>query len=245
MCIAALAWDAHPDWLMVVAGNRDEFHARPSAPLAQWHDGSGIIAGRDLQAGGTWLGIAEQPRFALVTNFRAPGYPMPDMASRGALVTDVLTGQEPEAPSHYNPYNLMVATHQGAWMWGNYPTAFRLPLPPGIHGLSNGDFAQPWPKTRQLTAALGRWLAGGAADTAMLFDALADSSEPKGQTGSDGPEPPYTPVFIRNPIYGTRCSTVIVIARDGQGLIAERRFEANGQPSGDTAIAFHWQLGQA
>ena len=85
MCVAALAWLAHPRWRLVAIGNRDEFHARPTAPLARWS--GGVIAGQDLQAGGTWLGVREQ-RFGLVTNLRALGFPQPDMVSRGALVTD-------------------------------------------------------------------------------------------------------------------------------------------------------------
>ena len=243
MCIAAMAWDAHPDWLMIVAGNRDEYHARPSAPLARWED-EAIIAGRDLQAGGTWLGITDAGRgdagrFALVTNFRAPGFPRPDLASRGALVTDVLAGREPEAPERFNPYSLLVAEPQGAWLWSNYPAAIRLPLPPGIHGLANGDFADPWPKTRLLNAALARWLAAGGADTGVLFEALADDSEPRADAPTDAPP---IPVFIRNPVYGTRCSTVIAITRDGQGLIAERRFDAAGQLTGETAIPCRWPV---
>ena len=92
MCVAAIAWLAHPRWQMVAIGNRDEFHGRPTAPLAAW--GNGIAAGRDLEAGGTWLGVSTG-RFGLVTNLRAPGYPRPGMASRGALVTDWLRGQAP------------------------------------------------------------------------------------------------------------------------------------------------------
>lgn len=243
MCIAAMAWDAHPDWLMIVAGNRDEYHARPSAPLARWDDGSGIFAGRDLQAGGTWLGATEAGRFALVTNFRVPGFPQPDRASRGALVTDVLTGHEPEAPERYNPYNLLTANPRGAWLWSNYPAAARLPLSPGVHGLSNGDFAHPWPKTRQLNAALTQWLGTGHGDIAALFGALADDTPPPASDeGEQGPEAPFSPVFIRNPLYGTRCSTVITIARDGGGRIAERRFDADGKPVGETTLAFRWPL---
>ena len=102
MCVAAIAWRADPRWLLVAIGNRDEFHARPTAPLARWPDGR-VIAGRDLEAGGTWLGVS-QGRFGLVTNLRTPGYPKPELASRGALVTDWLRGQAPApAPWIFGP----------------------------------------------------------------------------------------------------------------------------------------------
>ena len=93
MCILALAWLAHPRWRLVVAGNRDELHARPAAPLARWGKPDHLIAGRDLEAGGTWLGVSEQGCFAVLTNLRGYGPPQPGRASRGALVTDLLAGE--------------------------------------------------------------------------------------------------------------------------------------------------------
>src|SRR4249919_1335275 len=91
MCVLAFAWHAHPRWPLVVAGNRDELHARPTIPLARWDRPSHLLAGRDLQSGGTWLGVSEQGRFAVVTNLRGYGVPQPDCASRGALVADALS----------------------------------------------------------------------------------------------------------------------------------------------------------
>jgi uncharacterized protein with NRDE domain len=244
MCIDALAWDAHPHWLLVAAGNRDEFHARPSAPLARWEGSdSGILAGRDLQAGGTWLGVSEAGRFALVTNYRAPGYPRPDRASRGKLVIDLLAGREPEPGGAYNPFNLLLAGPQGAALWSNHPGDSHVPLAPGVHGLSNGDFAHPWPKTRCLIAALRAWLASEAQAMTPLFAALRLDTPPPAMPGEDGPEAPYSPVFIRNPVYGTRCSTVVAVARDGTGTIVERRFDAEGEPTGESALPFHWPVG--
>src|SRR5438093_10047665 len=114
MCILALAWQAHPRWHLVVAGNRDELHARPSAPLARWDQPEHVIAGRDLKSGGTWLGVSEQGRMAVVTNLRGYGNPEPDRASRGALVTDVLSGDgryaDPSGAklSDFNPFNLIL-----------------------------------------------------------------------------------------------------------------------------------------
>jgi uncharacterized protein with NRDE domain len=232
MCVAAAAFRAHPRWRLVVIGNRDEFHERPTAPLARWKNG--VIAGRDLQAGGTWLGVNEAGRFALVTNLRVDGYPRAELASRGALVTDWLAGLEPPAPETMNPFNLFMADPDTAWHLTNHPEVRRLPLAPGIHGLSNGPHEQPWAKTRALESALGAWLEAGGTDPAPLFAALADRTERAG----DGPEPRFSPVFIRNPLYGTRCSTVLLIAADGTARIIERRFDADGETTGETEIAF-------
>ncbi|MDD3799268.1 MAG: NRDE family protein [Novosphingobium sp.] len=241
MCIAALAWDAHPDWLLVALGNRDEFHARPSAPLTRWDDGSGILAGRDELAGGTWLGVSERGRFALITNYRVSGYPQPDRPSRGGLVTAALAGEDPAALGQYNPFNLLLAGPEAAMVLTNHPQETRLPLAPGVHGLSNGDFGHVWPKTHQLCADVTDWLARDGHDTAPLFTALRkETPGPAAALPEHGPDPDYAPVFIRNPVYGTRCSTVVTIARDGQGTIAERRFDEQGKATGETALPFHW-----
>lgn len=232
MCVAAAAFRAHPRWRLVVIGNRDEFHERPTAPLAEWE--SGVIAGRDLQAGGTWLGVNAAGRFALVTNLRVEGYPQPHLASRGALVTDWLAGREPAAPETMNPFNLFMADPHNAWHLTNHPDVRRLPLAPGLHGLSNGPHDSPWAKTRALEAALAGWLAADQDDPAPLFAALADRTELRGA----GPEARFSGVFIHNPLYGTRCSTVLTIDAAGHGRIIERRFDADGQTTGETAIAF-------
>ena len=250
MCVAALAWQAHPRWRLVAIGNRDEYHERPAAPLAGWKNG--IIAGRDLKSGGTWLGVSDAGRFALVTNLRGYDGPDPDKASRGALVTDQLTGTgaygDPAtaAMSDFNPFNLIVATSVSAHFLSNRPGEIRTALPHGIYGLSNGALDEPWPKTLQLKAALTDWLNADAADTAPLFAALASETFPDiglhPATPSDVPlEAPETPPFIRNAVYGTRCSTVVIIDRQGQGSIAERRFDARGKVIGETSLAFTWR----
>lgn len=233
MCVAAAAFRAHPRWRLVVIGNRDEFHERPTAPLAQWE--TGAIAGRDLQAGGTWLGVNAAGRAALVTNLRVDGYPLPHLASRGALVTDWLAGHEPAAPETMNPFNLFMADAHAAWHLTNHPVPHRIPLAPGIHGLSNGPHDRPWAKTRALEAALGAWLEAGEDHPAPLLAALADETELPGE----GPEPRFSSVFIRHPLYGTRCSTVLTIDTDGRGQIRERRFNAEGRITGETAIPFN------
>lgn len=238
MCVAALAWQAHPRWRLVAIGNRDEFHDRPTAPLGQWSDGSGIIAGRDLRAGGTWLGVTAAGRFALVTNFRVPGYPKAGLASRGGLVTGWLEGTDEPDIAAMNPFNLCLADAQRARVLTNHPARDLHDLAPGVHGLSNGAFHRPWPKTRQLCAALDRWLGGEAKDSSALFAALR-AQTPEAPKGPDeeGPEAAYSPVFIRDPVYGTRCSTVVLIGHDGIGRIEERSFGADGLEAGRTAFS--------
>ncbi|MFM5886434.1 MAG: NRDE family protein [Novosphingobium sp.] len=231
MCVAAIAWQAHPRWALVAIGNRDEFHARPTAPLHDWGDGR--LAGRDLQAGGTWLGVSDG-RFGLVTNLRVPGYPQSELASRGALVSDWLRGHQPDAVEAMNPFNLWLADRQCLRFVSNHPEAERIELEPGIHGLSNGARGDRWFKTARLEAALAQWL-DGTHDPADLFSALADPTPQ-----SADPEDAFSSVFIRNPAYGTRCSTVVLVDAGGQGRIIERRFDAAGETTGETALAFGW-----
>ena len=182
MCLIAFAWKAHPRWRLVLAGTRDEFHARPSAPLARWNDAP-VIAGRDLEAGGTWLGVSAAGRCGVVTNVRDPRLPQHGR-SRGLLVTDWLRG-EAGAASHaqslqvsaadYRPVNLRTFGAHDAFILGNQPAPRAQAVTPGVHGLSNADFNTPWPKTRQLMARLQAWLDQGNEDIAPLFDALADA----------------------------------------------------------------------
>jgi uncharacterized protein with NRDE domain len=246
MCVAAIAFHAHPRWPLVAIGNRDEFHGRPAAPLALWEDGGGIIAGRDLQSGGTWLGVTAQ-RFVLITNRRGFGEPDPAKSSRGELVTVLLAGGDPADLDldAFNAFNVVVADRQQARFLTNRPDPLRTALPHGIYGLSNGALDEPWPKTLYLKSALTDWLAVGEANPAPLFAPLA--CEDPGAIGlpprdlSDiAVEPAQTPPFIRSPLYGTRCSTVVTVDAEGHGRIAERRFDANGQLTGETVLGFSW-----
>ena len=244
MCVLALAWHAHPDWQLVAAGNRDERHDRASAALGRWMAREPakvpVIAGRDLVAGGTWLGLNEDGRFAAVTNVR--GAASDPGKSRGMLVTDMLAGEEPEDLGAYNPFNLIAVEPEGPMFLTNRPQPLRRPLGAGMHGLSNGLLDTLWPKTLRLQAGLANWLAAGGDDIGPLFAALADE-RPAGTPArdeSDAFEPVHSPMFIRGPVYGTRCSTVVTVDAGGRGRIAERRFHADGSPAGETVLRFHW-----
>lgn len=251
MCVLAFAWQAHPRWPLVVAGNRDELHDRPTAPLARWEEADHLIAGRDLQSGGTWLGVSERGRFAVVTNLRGFGAPEPQRVSRGALVTTLLAGEQPLAAidesgfGRFNPFNLIVADREAAWFLSNGSGPVRSCLAPGIYGLSNGALDEPWPKTLQLKAALLAWIVEGAKRPEILLETLQDDTMPEAgispTISSDVPEEPTrSPIFIRNPIYGTRSSTVVAIDDRGSGIIVERRHDKAGEPTGQTSLAFTW-----
>lgn len=246
MCIMAMAWAAHPRWRLVLIGNRDEYHARPAAPLAPWPDRPGVIAGRDLQSGGTWLGVSTAGRAVIVTNLRGHGDRAADRASRGALVADLLAGDgsyadaPPSALDDFNPFNLILIDGQTAQFLTNRPAPARTPLAPGLHGLSNGPLDAPWPKTLALKAALDDWLTTGAQDPSTLLDPLRSETLPAVATGDEA-----SPIFIRDPLYGTRCSTIVAIDTAGQGQIIERRFDATGQTTGDTLIDFRFPPAQS
>ena len=248
MCVVALAWNAHPRWRLLLAGNRDEFHARPTAALARWPD-SGIRAGRDLRSGGTWLGIDPRGRLAVVTNVR-DGFAKPHAGpSRGALPVAFLAGAADAAATtaelHANaqghaPFNLLLADSEGCWHLGNHPLQ-REPLAPGVHGISNGRLDAPWPKTRHLMAAMRTWIDAGDDDPRSLWDAMADERIAEDHELPDTGvgielERRLSPAFIRGDAYGTRASTLVMLDHEGRGRIVERRFGANGAFAGETSL---------
>lgn len=243
MCVLALAWRMGPKWRLVAAGNRDEVHARPALPLARWEDANGTIAGRDVVGGGTWLGVNDAGRFAVVTNVREAGGVDPAKASRGGLVSDALgCGLAAVAGSdlgRFNPFNLLVADGDELALLSNRPDPLVRSLGAGVHGLSNGVHDAPWPKTRVVRAAVERWVREDRGDVETLFAALRDERR-FDEDGGDELEPVGSPVFIRHPVYGTRCSTVVTVDRDGRGEIVERRFGIEGEVTGETRLGFGW-----
>lgn len=251
MCVLAFAWHAHPQWRLVAAGNRDEMHERPAAAAARWNTPDHVLGGRDLQSGGAWLGVSEQGRFAVVTNLRGYGAPEPGQESRGALVLDVLAGEgrysdpSPSQTVDFNPFNLIVASGEQALFLSNRPDPVRTPLEHGIYGLSNGSLDEPWPKTLRLKGRLLDWILADSPGPDMLLEGLRDEALPEAgllpAAASDVPqEPELSPIFIRNPVYGTRCSTVVAIDHKGVGLMVERRYSPDGDPVGETTLSFSW-----
>lgn len=235
MCLIALAWRAHPRFELVLAANRDEFHARPAAGAAFWPEAPQVFGGRDLVQGGSWLALSTARRLAAVTNVRRMQVPDPAAPSRGALVADfVREGREPQSPERYAGYNLLLWDGDAPRYLSN--EAPPQTLTPGVHGLSNATLNTPWPKLLRLREALSQWCAQGAESPQGLFSALGDER----RAGDE--ELPDTGVglemerllsapFIRSARYGTRASTVICIERE-QARFMEQRFDAAGQPSG-------------
>jgi len=226
MCVVALAHNAHPDWPLILIGNRDEFHARAAAPLHEW-DGGGIVAGRDLQAGGTWLGVHRPSgRTVVVTNVRG-AMPDPAKASRGALVSDLLRGEgrfaDPAADDlpRFNAFNLFVVSGGNVRLLSNRPVPLIMPLEPGVHALANEPVDAPCPRAERLRAVLATAAAAGA-DPASLFDMLMAEDDPA--------------LFLRGDVYGTRASTLVAVSADGAVKMMERRYEAGGRPGGTTAL---------
>jgi uncharacterized protein with NRDE domain len=250
MCLLVLAWRCHPRYRVVVAANRDEFHARAAAPLAPWPDLPGIVGGRDLQAHGAWFAADQKHRFGIVTNFREFGRRRTGTPSRGALIPDFLGSDSPPedalralelgAPG-FAGFNLLLADRDSLWYASNRADVFARPLPPGIYGLSNEFLDTPWPK---LVRARERFTKLLAAETRRepltdgLFDLLADRETAAVDDLSPGELSPewarkLSAPFVSDPEYGTRCTTVLTADQEEMSLI-ERRFDAAGRVSGQS-----------
>jgi len=253
MCLLVLAWQAHPRYRLVVAANRDEFHERPAAPLAKWPAPDDILAGRDLRARGTWLGLDRRRRFGVITNFRDLQPPRPDAPTRGALIPDYLRGTEDaqaflgdletQAP-RYSGFNLLLTDGSSLWYASNRAAGFARPLPPGVYGLSNEFLDTPWPKLRRVRRRFDSWLSetpsGSEDPSAALFALLDDratatADEELPQTGIPAEwERVLSAPFVLHPDYGTRASTVLLLEPSGAGFLAERRFDPRGALIGQT-----------
>ena len=249
MCLALLALGAHPRLPVVIAANRDEFHARKSAPAHWWPDG--VLAGVDRVAGGTWFGVDVDGRWALITNFREGVARDPDAPSRGTLVTRALADRG--APlaraaaiavdgSRYHGFSLLVGDALRAAYTSNRASG-ALALGPGVYGLSNHLLETPWPKVTRSKARLAAWLASESFAVEPLFELLADRAQAEpGSLPSTGVSAEWerllSSAFIVDARYGTRCSTILTIAIDGTARFVERSFDAAGRQTGEAAFEF-------
>jgi uncharacterized protein with NRDE domain len=233
MCLIVLAVGVDRRWPLVVAANRDEFRDRPSAAQAPWPGGR-VVAGRDLAAGGTWLGVTRDGRFAAVTNFRDPAARRVGVRSRGALVAAFLEGDD-RAEDHarsavaaraaYADFNLLVGDREGLW-YASSARAESRPVAPGLHALSNHLLGTPWPKARRALAGLSAALSQIDPVPALLA-VLDDAGHPDPATLPDtgvGPERERLlgAVRIEAPGYGTRSSTVLLSGPAGTRIIERR-----------------------
>lgn len=228
MCLIALSYRTHPRYPLVVAANRDEFRDRPTQRAHFWPDAPEILAGRDLQALGTWLGIARQGRFAAITNHRDLRKQQPNGPSRGALVREAL-GQDidPNTTDMYAGFNLLYGTLD-ALHYHNNIDGRAVAITPGIHGLSNAFLNTPWPKVMRAKQRMEAVQQRTGSDLVeSLFALLADDAQAPDDLLPDTGLPlelerSASSIFIPNDVYGTRCSTVVLVNDAGQVHFEER-----------------------
>ena len=251
MCLLLVAIDAVPQTPLLLLGNRDEFHARASAAATIWREDCHVVGGRDLVAGGSWLALRDDGRFAAVTNLRT-GVPATAPRSRGWLVRDFVLGDAPpavfidalrEEAGDYGPFNLVVGDGSDVCAFGSAADEM-VRLRAGVHVLSNGALGVHWPKTGRLQQHFIEAVDNGFAVTAedRLLDLLLDEAQPPDAALPDTGvglelERRLAPIFIRGEKYGTRAATLVVRRADGTAILRERRFGPRASALGE----IRWQ----
>jgi uncharacterized protein with NRDE domain len=254
MCLLSVAWQSEHDYPFIFAGNRDEYHARASAAADWWDDAPDVLGGRDLVAGGSWLGLNRDGRFAVVTN--RPDLPAPEQGalSRGDLVSTWLTGEETGSETDsveqlarnsacYGGFSLLLANVRPGLTQpllqisgGNGLDELAcVTLPPGVSGLSNTAPDAPWPKLQWLNRELDQLIRSTKPDPETIFGLLQRQAAvpDTDQTGV-----PVTP-FVSGSVYGTRCCTVIMVDHDGHCQFIEQRFGPEGRATGESVFEFN------
>jgi len=242
MCLIVFAYNHHPRYKLIVAANRDENYQRPTRAARFWPSHEDLLAGKDLKAGGTWMGITRSGRFSAITNYREPVIRKENPPSRGHLVLDFLRQSEDPVnyfehvdreADRYVGFNLLAGTPGELCYYSNRQREIRR-LSPGIYGLSNHLLDTPWPKIKRAKNHLQNIIRKEDIPEADLFDLLYDDAvAPDNQLPDTGipreVERKVSPIFIKTEGYGTRCSTVLLIDRQNGVTFTERRFEADTQ----------------
>lgn len=243
MCILFIAKGQRKDYPLIIAANRDEFNNRPTLPSHIWSSHPPIFAGKDLKAGGTWMGVTRSGRIAALTNIRKPDSEDSSARSRGELVVNYLLNQGSEIQhqqqltqqaSQYNGFNLLYGTWQNLYVFNNHSLQNEQ-LTDGVHGLSNATLNAPWPKVSRGVGAISEYCSSAKTVTEdRLFSLLKDSTvapdDMLPDTGIDKAwEKRLSPIFIQSEEYGTRSSTLLLIKRDGSASWFERTFDASGK----------------
>ncbi len=256
MCLILLAYHAHPDYRLILAANRDEFYNRPSAPLDYWPDNPQILAGRDLAGNGTWMGITRNGRLAAITNFRDPLSIKASAPSRGHLVADFLAGEQRPADylakvsrtaDNYNGFNLIVGNADDIYYYSNHGQGIEQ-VAPGIHGLSNHLLNSDWPKVSNGKKRLANLINNSRVDPDSIFEMLLDQTiatdDRLPDTGIDRQwERVLSSMFITSPGYGTRCSSVLTIGKNGGIDFSEKSWRpGTGRPEVETAQRFRFVI---
>lgn len=254
MCLIAVSWQEHPAYPLVVAANRDEFYRRPSLPADYWPDAPAVLAGRDEEQGGSWLGVTQTGRFAAVTNARGAAAGRQQAPSRGHLIRDFLTGSQSARDymedchtriADYAGCNLLCADAEGLFYLTNHPQPELRRLPGGLYVLSNGHMDDEWPKMQRLRQALEAQITEGKLSTDALLERLLDRTlAPRASLPDTGIgqllERQLSSVFIQLPGYGTRCSTALIASADQSLQFHERRYDKRGRAAGDSRFTLTW-----
>lgn len=242
MCLIVFAYKQHPRYNLIVAANRDENYQRPTRSARFWDANQNILAGKDLEAGGTWMGITRSGRFSAVTNYRDPKISKENPPSRGHLVLDFLKQsltpkkyleQVDRKASDYAGFNLLTGIPGELYYYSNQQQVIQR-LSPGVYGLSNHLLDTPWPKIKQAKSRMKHLMQQPTIPHSALFDLLYDDTEaPDDQLPDTGipkeVEKKVSPAFIKTEDYGTRCSTLLLIDRNNNTTFRERRFKAGTQ----------------
>jgi uncharacterized protein with NRDE domain len=249
VCLIVFAWKVHPDYRLVLAANRDELHLRPSQELHWWPDQLEVLAGRDLQAGGTWLAAAKTGRFAAVTNYREQQGLRSALRSRGELVTNFVSGDVSANDfsaslqgDHYAGFSLLLGERDSLSYMSNRGDAVR-ELEPGIYGLSNASLDTPWPKLLRTRDALAALLDADEVTETTLLRLMADRKPAPVDEVKNDIQPfelarALTAPFILTAEYGTRCTSVLLWKYDETIALTEKRFDASGAVSGESRFSF-------
>lgn len=239
MCLIVFAWRPNHALPLIVAANRDEFYERPTLPLGHWQDSPDIVAGRDLKAGGTWMGVSTAGRFAALTNIRAPGAAtgsrsrgeLPERYLRGQLTPEAYLNELAEHLQHYAGFNLLVGDGRDLWYLNSH-AAVPEKILPGFYGLSNAALDSPWPKLLRARAALKNQLDAPEAENLLRLlndpELAADAELPSTGVPYEW-EKRLSSIFITSADYGTRASTVLIRRADGSLDITERSFGPAGR----------------
>jgi uncharacterized protein with NRDE domain len=250
MCLILLLWRVRPEFPCVLAANRDELHDRPSASADWWPGSAGILAGKDLKAGGTWLGVGRDGRFAALTNYRDGAAARESVPSRGRLVTEVLESRASvtdtldrlrAAGPRYSPFNMIFSDGDRLGVYESAGGHGR-ELAPGVFGLSNHLLDTPWPKVRNAKSALSSALTDLADENAILHLLRDDRPAPDHELPGAGVRPEWerllSSAFIRSDGYGTRCTTVFRIDRNGGAQFDEWSWDRAGDETGRKTFRF-------
>nr|WP_070121811.1 NRDE family protein [Bacillus marinisedimentorum] len=240
MCLINFAYQREGKYKLVLAANRDEFYGRPTESASFWEDHPEILAGRDLEQMGTWMGVTKSGRFAALTNYRNPAEKQAGKASRGNIVKDFLAGSDApgdflealhKKKDDYQGFNIIVGTVNDLFYYSNYDPVIRK-LDPGIYSLSNALLDTPWPKTVRGKAGISACTGNDAEDTMheCLFKVLGDEERANDADLPDTGVPlewerSLSPVFIKRPEYGTRASTIMTVDSNNGIMFIERTFE--------------------